>query len=461
MHGDKYHDGVPTDHLPPIREMRRLAELTGATMTMVPTSTGIGAPGTQPAPASLARSPMASSPANAPATAVPFTRGSSLATMQDATLSAIVAGSSSQVQLQTNAFLENIIVDVNMTTATNSAAVAYAADGPWNVIQSVQLQDPAGQAIISPISGYGLYLLNKYLPDTSCLFDPKQDPNYFATTGTVATGGSFGFRLVIPIEHRRRDAFGALNNSAANQRYLLTFNWVTSFVGTTNIYSTAPTNAGTLSAQLYQQYWTSPPASIVSSAGQTAVQATPSGLSTVGFVRYEQHNEVSGGGSPQIQLNNVGDYISTLIFVLRDTSSTGPRDINSGSQSGTAANWPSQFDFWVNDFQVQSLSAYGPTGPLASTGNGGIWTRMMAQAYGYKNAVETAGGLDNGVFILPFLNMLFDRIENFSPANQYLPTDATTKLQIRGSTWGSGASTLQVFTRMLRPSSGAALFNGS
>ena len=428
-------------------------------MTMVPSSTGIGAPGTQPAPASLSRSPMSSSPANAPATAIPFTRGSSLATMQDATLSAIVAGSSSQVQLQTNAFLENVIVDINMTTATNSANVAFAVDAPFNVISSIQLQDPAGQAIIAPISGYGLYLLNKYLPDTSCFFDPKSDPNYFATTGTSATGGSFGFRLVIPIEHRRRDAFGALNNSAANQRYLLTFNWVSTYVGTANIYTTAPTNAGTLSAQLYQQYWTSPPASITSSAGQTAVQATPTGLGTVGFVRYERHNEVTGGGSPQVQLNNVGDYISTLIFVLRDTA--GARDITQGTQSSTTANWPSQFDWWVNDFQVQSLTAYGPTGPLAATGQGGVWPRDMARLYRYVNATETAGGLDNGVWILPFLNHLFDRIENYAPANQYLPTDATTKLQIRGSSFGSGANYLEVFTRMLRPVSGAALFSGA
>jgi hypothetical protein len=325
----------------------------------------------------------------------------------------------------------------------------------------MQLADPAGQAIISPISGYGWYLLNKYLPDTSCLFDPKQDPNYFATAGSGATGGSFGFRLIVPVEHRRRDAFGAVNNSAANQRYLLTINWAASFVGTTTIYSTAPTTAGVLSAQIYQQYWTSPPASIVSSSGSTAVQAAPTGLSTVGFVRYETHAEVAGGGSPQIQLNNVGDYISTLIFVLRDTSSTGPRDINAGTQSATAGNWPSPFAWWVNDFQVQAITSYGPTGPLVNTGGGGMWARMMAQAYGYRNAIETAGGLDNGVFILPYLNMLFDRIENFGPANQYLPTDATTKLQIRGSNFGSGASSLQVFTRMLRPSTGAALFNGS
>ena len=421
-------------------------------MTMVPSSTGIGAPGTQAAPASLSRSPMASSPAPAQPSAVPFTRGSSLATMQDATISSVTAGTPTQVGLQTNAFLENIIIDVAMVTSGNSASTAFAADSPWQVISNISFSDPAGQSIISPITGYTLYLLNKYLPDTSCSFDPKADPNYLAVTSTVATGGSFNFRLVLPVEHRRRDAFGALNNSAANQRYLLTINWIGAFA---SLYTTAPTTPGTLTAQIYQQYWTSPPASITSSAGQVAVQQTPTGLGSVGFIRYEEHTEVAGGGSPQIQLNNVGDTISTLIFVLRDTA--GARDINVGTPGSTIGNFPTQFDWWVNDFQVHALSTTGPNG--AGT-PGGVWPREMARFYGYINAVETAKGLDNGVFVLPYLFGLFDEKSNFGPANQYLPTDATTKLQIRGSTWGSGAAKLQVTTRLLRPVSGAALFNG-
>jgi len=419
-------------------------------MTMIPASTGIGAPGTNPAPASLANSAMAHGSAAAAPSAIPFTRGASLATMQDAYLPNIAAGSPSQVQLQTNAFLENLIVDVAMVTAANAATTAFAADSPWQVIQQVSLNDPANQAIITPITGYGLYLCNKYLPDTSCNFDPKLDPTYSATTGAGATGGSFSFRLIIPVEHRRRDAFGALANSAANQRYLLTFNWIGSFA---TLYTTAPTTLGTLSVQITQQYWTSPPASITTSSGSTAVQSAPTGLGTVGFIRYETHSEVAGGGSPQIQLNNVGDMISSVIFVLRDTA--GARDLNYGAQSATTANWPSQFDWWVNDFQVLANSCYGPAG-IGSPG--GMWARSMSRMYGYHGALESAGGLDNGVYVLNELYGLFDEVVNFGAANQYLPTDATTKLQIRGSTWGSGAAKLEVYTRLIKPVSGAALF---
>jgi hypothetical protein len=380
---------------------------------------------------------MSASPSGA-ATAIPFTRGSTLATMQDATLT-VVPSTTYQIQLQTNAFLENIVLDVAATTSGN--ACTFSMDSPWTFFSSIQLLDPAGQAIITPITGYQLYLLNKYLPDTDCAFDPIRDPNYLLATAT----GILGFRLSVPVEHRRRDALGALNNSAANQRYLLTLTTsALNTIGQGNLFLTnALTTAAVYTVNAYQQYWTSPPATITTSAGATQVQGTPSGLGTVGFVRYERHNEMNGGGSPQIQLNNVGDYISDIFFVNRLAATYNLRD---------QASWPNPWAWWVNDFQVFALTVND-------------WQRWMARFYNFWSGIQvgilppTLGGmLDIGVFTLPWLHGLFDNQENFGPANQYLPTDATTKLQIRGSTWGSTVGFVEVITRLIRPVSGAALF---
>jgi hypothetical protein len=405
-------------------------------MTMVPSSTGIGAPGTDAAPAGLGRSAMANAPSGQGGAQIPFTRGSSLATMQDALLSSAVAtaGASIQVQLQTNAFLEWVIMDVVFTTAANAATVAFVADGVFTFIANIKLDDPAGQSIISPITGYQLYLLNKYLPDTGCFFDPQQDPTYSAVTGVGGgLGGSFSFRMILPVEHRRRDALGATNNSAANQRYLVTLNLITPFSA---MYTTPPTSPGTAAIQFSQAYWTSPPGTIMTPNGTVAVTQTPAGLGTVGFVRFERHNEMAGGGAPLIQMNNVGDYISTLIFVLRNAAS-----------ARESADWPSPFAWWVNDFQVHNLYV-------------NVWLRTTARHFRYTAAVGSPGGLDTGVFILPMLTDLFDKAENFSPANQYLATDATTKLQVRGSTFGNTGPVgfMEVLTRLVRPVSGAALF---
>jgi hypothetical protein len=422
-----------------------------------PPNTGIGVPASAPAPASLARSPINTTP-NAPASAIPFTRGSTDATMKDYSKAYVFASSQSdQIQLQTNAFLAALTLEFTTVASGNAATVVYTADAPYNYITLIRLDDPAGQGIISPVTGYQLYLLNKYLPDTGCLFDPASDPGFNLVAGSGGTGGSFSFRLTLPIEHRHRDAFGAVNNSAANQRYLISLTTAAS----TTVYSTPPTTVPTnVNLTVYQQYWTSPPATITTSQGSSQVQASPSGLGTVAFVRYERHNEVSGGGTPQIQLNNVGDYISTLIFVLRNASNQRDGTTNAGVQPVAAAgDWPTEFDWWVNDFQVHAL-------------NVGDWQRGMARVYGYRNAIgpaasgvatttpnTNAAALDVGVFVLYQNFGLFDRMENFAPAGQYLPTDSTTKLQIRGSTFGTNASYLEVLTRMIRPVSGAALFN--
>jgi hypothetical protein len=422
-----------------------------------PPNTGIGVPSSAPAPASLGRSPISQQP-NAPTSAIPFTRGSSDATMKDATRQYLFAASQSdQIQLQTNAFLAALIIEITTVAAANAATVVYTPDAPYNYITLIRLDDPAGQGIISPITGYQLYLLNKYLPDTSCFFDPQSDPNFNLVAGAGATGGSFSFRLILPVEHRHRDAFGAVNNSAANQRYLITLTTSAS----TGVYTTPPTTVPTnVNWVVYQQYWTSPPATITTSQGSSSVQQSPAGLGTVAFVRYERHNEVSGGGTPQIQLNNVGDYISSLIFILRNASNF--RDGTSAATTqpvSAAGDWPLEFDWWVNDFQLHAL-------------NIGDWQRWMARFYTYTSAIgpsaagiagttpnTNARALDVGVFVL-FQNFgLFDQAHNFEPAGQYLPTDATTKLQIRGSTFGAGASFLEVLTRMIRPVSGAALFN--
>lgn len=436
-----------------IGRMARAAAWTNAQMKAVPQSTGIGAPGTAPAPASLGRSPVSTQP-QAQAS-IPFPRASTLATMKDKQLT-ITAGTTAKWTLQTNAFLECLILDVSLVTSGNSATVVFKADAPWSLIQRIELTDPAGESIISPITGYHLYLLNKYLIDVECAFDPKADPHYSVVTGTVGTGGSVSMRLVVPVEHRRRNALGAVNNSAANQRYRLTVNLISGF---TKLYSTHPTTeASNCKIQVTQQYWTTPPGTIRTKTGTVSTSKTPAGLGTVCFVRYERHNTVTGGGSPTFQLTNVGDYLSQIIFVLRDATTTA-RDVYTPPNSSTNANWPVTFAWWVNDFQVHALSSYGPAGRTSARGIGGVWPREMARFYGYRFTYESANGLDNGVYTFTQMVGLGTKAENFLTSNQYLPTDATTKLQVRGSTWGAHAKYLEVLVRIVRPVSGAALFS--
>jgi hypothetical protein len=435
------------------------------TQTQVPASTGIGAPANGASPAGLDRSPGAAAPGNQ-AQRIPFTRASSVAAMQDATLTALPAGVATQVNLLTNAFLSYIILNVQFVTAGNAAAVKFNADGPFNIFGSagIQLTDPSNQAIVTAISGFKLAQLNKYLADTGCNFDPARDPNFAmlpsaANNGTgssAATGGSFSFRLVIPIENRRRDALGALTNSAANEQMHLILTPAASYgVGTdteNNVFSTAPTTAGTLNVQVWQMYWTSPPAVIVTGGSSVPTARTPAGLGTVGYVRAERHSEVSGGGSPPFQLTSVGDVITSINWTLRTTTATNTRDAYAASQTFNAGytNWPKVFNLAINDFTVLALGQ-------------DMWIREMARFFGLFSGVSLQAGapgtLDSGVFTMaPYWRGLFDTAENFDPAGQYLATEAGTKVQVRDSVWGAASLFLEVDVRILSPESGTSLY---
>lgn len=472
--------GVPADHLlkvnghryrdPKLAEAARIAARYGMQMrTAVPTSTGIGAPGTQPAPADLARSPMAASPSQQGPNLIPFTRASSLATMQDQTLNAVAAGSTNIITLQTNAFLEYIIIDVQIVSATNAATVKWANDGPFAVFgqAGIQLLDPANQAIITPISGFKLAQLNKFLTDTDCNFDPARDAGFNmlptaannATGSAAANAGSANFRLVVPAELRKRDAFGALTNSASNEAMKLVLTMAASYGAgadqENNLYATAPTNAVTVNVSIFQQYWTAPPQVIVSGGAAVNAAVTPAGLNSVGFIRSELHREVAGGGTPPIQLTSVGDVITNINWTLRTTTGTNTRDTYNGGTAGVAlnaqyANWPAVFNFAVNDFTTLALGQ-------------DMWTREIARFYSLYNGVSAVAGnpgfLDNAVFTFgPWFSGLLDTADNFLPAGQYVATEAGTKLQVRGSVWGAASSFLEVDVRIMRPQSGQTLY---
>lgn len=461
-----------TFHSADLEKAAKIAADLGLVMrTSTPASTGIGAPGNgagTAAPADLSRSGMSATPQGGNA-AVPFPRASTLAVMQDKFLNGMVAGQAVPVTLQTNAFLAAIVLDVMIVAVNVTTAVKWQADGPFNIFgaSGIALSDPANQAIITPISGFKLAQLNKYLTDTDLNFDPTRDPGFAmlptaannSTGSTATTGGSASFRLVVPVELRRRDAFGALTNSAANEAMILTLTPAASFGAgadsQNNVYLTAsaPATSVTLNVSIWQVYWTAPPASIQSGGTSTATQRTPAGLGTMCFVRSERHTDVSGGGSPLFQLTSVGDVFTNIIWTLR-TSTNNLRDQYSASATAFNAgysNWPGVFNFAVNDFTTLSLGQ-------------DLWIREIARFYGLWSGISLQAGnpgyMDTGVWTFgPYFSGIFDEASNFIPASQYLATTAQTKCQVRGSTFGSGSAAVEVDVRVVRPQSGQTLYS--
>src|SRR3954468_1972623 len=142
-------------------------------------------------------------PPDAPAQAAPALRFTVASRAQrrfanTQTLSNLTANSFQPIQLPATGFNRKVSLFFTFTMTAASAGAVVAGDGPFNLIANVTLTDATGQPIIQPISGYNLYLCNKYLSAGNIestnagrfTTDPQMGPEYAysatSTTGTAA-----------------------------------------------------------------------------------------------------------------------------------------------------------------------------------------------------------------------------------------------------------------------------------
>jgi len=393
-------------------------------------------------PAPTLAKPAAAAPAaggngGAPAISIPFTRASrkkSRLAFQTGptTLNTTVQALPPQ-QLPAAGYLRQIRATVTVASAGNSANVAFQPDAPFNILQQVSLLSANGDSLISTIDGFALYVQNKYGAYGTGFNDPCADPGYSLVSGSGATGGSFSFEIVIPVEIDPRDAFGALQNMAANQSYLLNL----SLNSLANIYATAPTVAPTVSITATMEYWTAP----ATTNANGEVQATaPLGNGSVSLIQ-TQTPPINPGTQQNIQLLNVGNTIRHIIFILRDSS--GVR---------TESAWPSVFNLYVNNDPWMRKTA-------------AQWRAQHAREYrltGGISATPAINKLDNGVYVITdFMNDGATggaRVDSSSNRNEWLVTGSATALNIEAVNWGAAASSLLVLQNNIRPSSPQAVY---
>lgn len=318
-------------------------------------------------------------------------------------------------------FLRHLYLDMVGTTAGNSAATTFAANGPWNAIDSVTLEDVNSAPIVGPLNGYDLYLVNKYGGYTFS-DDPKSQPTYSATTGAGATGGSFGFILRIPIEIVNRDALGALPNKSGTSMFKVRIR----LAATATIYGVAPTNAPSVRTRIQQVSWWDPDETDLKGRPQAQ---NPPGVQTTSY--WTKSVLTVNAGAIRQPLERVGYLIRTLIFILQD-----------GSLSRTVGETdfpdPLTIQFEAN-ILITRLKR--------------VWQHMISQNYGYTAAIDTAEGRDSGVFVEPF-NLDFGLKPGADTRRGYLPTSSAARLEVQGSIGGSGAHTLTVITNDVAPGNG-------
>jgi len=374
---------------------------------------------------------------------VPFTRAarrkSGQAYQDTYTLGASVV-TARPIEIPASGFIRYIEMTMSLTVAGNAATVTSpggTSNFPWNIIASIQVTNASGDSITVPLTGYELYLINKYGAVRNPPFcDPYNDPAYVApTTGGGASAGSFTIRLCFPFEIDPRDAFCALPNMASNKSYQVIIQW--NAISTVWAGATQPTAAGTFTLALTvdQHYWSQPQPANAEGIPQ---ETEPAGNGSVSLFR-RQADTVSAGGRV-MQLYNVGNVIRWAALILQSNAANNPR---------TDADFPALSYFRLNNDQLFLKRA-------------ATWRSEMRERYGYGVTGATrdgAGLLDTGVYVLSDYIAQHEMISTDSPRDQYLVTVDATLYQWEAAVFGANAQLFTLLQNEIKPNSAAALYS--
>lgn len=307
---------------------------------------------------------------------------------------------------------------------TSTAGTAFGVDGPFNLISLIEFRTAAGNDIVTPMTGYQWYLINKYAHPT--VASPYADAK---TSGSATSGTAAEFFLDIPFEIDPETGLGSIPALASNRSYqlLLTLAPYSTITGAT---------AANITIDGLAYYWTEPPAA---SASGIAQATAPQGLGMIN--QWQLESPALHPGDMLVKSNNVGNIIRSQIFVLRNAA--GAR---------IDGDFPAVTEVLLDNETLFYL-------PKAN------WKLLMKQQHGISsNALDGAMGavstLDSGVYVLSYDAMVGSVAGD--PANsrsQYLPTLDASQLQIRGMNFGADVSSLEILTNSVIPVSTADIYN--
>lgn len=342
------------------------------------------------------------------------------------------ATSFAPIPLPATGFVRKVALYFAQSMTCASAGAVVAGDGPWNLISSITVTDATGQPIFQPISGYSLYLVNKYLGssyESGGLRGPWGNPHLgpeFAFAAT-ATTGTATFRLDLDFEQDAASGYGCIPNLDSNASLQLKIDvaaYSVAFSGTT-------VSAATLQVRVEQHYW----APVGASTGGVPNRTTPPGYGDFVETRFETQT-VSASAENVVPVNNRGGLIKGIIAVSR---AAGVRTaVTAASSVGVV------YDNNAIDEGI-TLESWYDTVRRAT----GYFGADLTTSY----APLTAGvmcGLDRGV--VPFLFA-----SHHAGRDSWLSTRVGTLLQLK-ITPGASATTLELITQLAQVKNAEAFY---
>jgi hypothetical protein len=305
-------------------------------------------------------------------------------------------------------FLANLVIEVEATGGAAGAAVVVAReDAPWSVLQGIQFTDTNGRPVTGPLSGYQLFLKNKWLPGGEYASNPAALPSFSG----VDANGNFRLELTIPVQVSLRDALGALPNQNAASRYRFSY----SVAGSGDVYATAPAGAlPTVRVRCHLESW-APPEPNDPRGIPNEVEPPAPGTTQHVHASYP----VIQAGEQRIQHTRMGNMIRGLILILRN---------NANPRLRTTVDFPDVIRF---EYDAKNL--------------------LVARRDYIRNRMYKRSGLvpDTGVLVIDFASDLDGKTGN-EMRDQWLPTHGGTRLDIVG-TWGANAGKLEIVTNDVAP----------
>lgn len=205
-------------------------------------------------------------------------------------------------------WLRDQVILFDVTTAGNAAAVTFANDGPFNLIDRIRFKDATGTTL-HELTGYELFLVN-LLNKPVFNSDPRKMPDYSVTTGVGGgAGGSATFSLIVPVEFINRDATGVLPNGASNS---VTRTEIV-LAGSDTAYGVAPTTAGDVRVRIIERGYVQP---VESSLTGPKYASKPPGAPYV-FQQCSSYPYDLAAGRKVHQHERKGNNLRSLIFVAR------------------------------------------------------------------------------------------------------------------------------------------------
>jgi hypothetical protein len=273
------------------------------------------------------------------------------------------------------------------------------------------------------LSGYQLMIANKY-GGYQYNDDPRASAIYSTTTGTGGAGGSFTFSLYLPLEVVARDALGDLPNRSSSSEYqlFLTVNTEAS------VYSTSPTAAPTFTVTIHEDGYPQPKATDLSG---NPLQQTPPQLGTVQNWLAGTYNALNGAQQVTITQATPGYPVRNLIAINYDVSA--------GTRATGDSDWPTSTVYMFNTFTMQNVTKT-------------TWKDQMSRQYGFTSTTaDTANGLENGVYALPF-DTDFGLQDGAELRTSYLANNVGDTFQLQGTF--NGNSNMQWLTNYVAPAAG-------